>query len=33
MLERIAEQPITRITELLPWNLSVVTIDNPRLAA
>jgi transposase len=33
VLERIAEHPITRIGELLPWNLSVVTIDNQRLAA
>jgi hypothetical protein len=33
VLERIAEQPITRIIELLPWNLLVVTIDDQRLAA
>ncbi len=33
VLERIAEQPINRIAELLPWNLAVEKQNQDRLAA
>jgi hypothetical protein len=33
VLERIAEHPINRIAELLPWNVAARLVDQARQAA